>query len=373
MAPIRDNLKGYGLWRSGRARRIVPVVGDLEAPLLGLSEGGFDTLSREVDVVIHTAARVNLAYPYEALKGANVDGTREVLRLACRHKAKHLHYVSTNGIFPAGGHRCEENADIDGLAGAREDGYGQTKWVAEKLVRQAAMRGLPVSVYRPGNISGHSISGISNPRDFLGAVIAESLRIGAVPEVEGWRVEMTPVDFVSGAICHLANEPDVSGNTFHLAEPDPVPAGEVFGWFGEMGYSLERLSYTDWLEARRSAKRPNTGDSDVVRGRPGRRNSRRIRAMGRQRLRRQQHPAGVGAHRLAASGYQPRASRQLRPPLRGPGLGRSPVRRPEVPAWIAACGTGSPWSPAPQVASGPPWPAPSRKKARTWHSPPGAN
>ncbi len=266
LAPIRANLEGYGLWRPGRARRIVPVVGDLEAPLLGLAEGEFDSLAREVDVVIHTAARVNLAYPYEALKGANVDGTREVLRLACCHKAKHLHYVSTNGIFPAGGHRCEEDVDLDGLAGARGDGYGQTKWVAEKLVRQAAMRGLPVSVYRPGNISGHSISGISNPRDFLGAVIAESLRIGAVPDVEGWRVEMTPVDFVSGAICHLANEPDASGNTFHLAEPDPVPAGEVFGWLGEMGYALEQLSYPDWLEARRSSTRPNAGKSDVIGG-----------------------------------------------------------------------------------------------------------
>ena len=266
MAPIRANLEGYGLWRPGRARRIVPVAGDLEAPLLGLAEDEFDSLAREVDVVIHTAARVNLAYPYQALKGANVDGTREVLRLSCRHRAKHLHYVSTNGIFPAGGHRCKEDTDIDVLAEAREDGYGQTKWVAEKLVRQAAMRGLPVSVYRPGNISGHSISGISNPRDFLGAVIAESLRIGAVPNVEGWRVEMTPVDFVSGAICHLANEPDASGNTFHLAEPNPVPAEEVFGWLGQMGYALESLSYPDWLEARRTATGPDTGGSDVVGG-----------------------------------------------------------------------------------------------------------
>lgn len=266
MAQIRANLKGYGLWRPSRARRIVPVAGDLEAPLLGLTEDKFDALAREVDVVIHPAARVNLAYPYEALKGANVDGTREILRLACRHRAKHLHYVSTNGIFPAGGHLFEEDEDIDGLAEARGDGYGQTKWVAEKLVRQAAMRGLPVSVYRPGNISGHSISGISNPRDFLGAVIAESLRIGAVPNIEGWRVEMTPVDFVSGAICRLANEPDASGNTFHLAEPNPVPAEEVFGWLGQMGYPLEKLSYPDWLEARRDASGSGAGGSDVVGG-----------------------------------------------------------------------------------------------------------
>ena len=263
MTPIRENLRQYGLWRTGRERRIIPVAGDLGEPLLGIAQERFDALAREVDVVIHAAARVNLVYPYDALKDVNVDGTREVLRLACRTKTKPLHFVSTNGIFPPGGHRCEEDADLDALAGAREDGYGQTKWVAEKLVRQAAERGLPVSVYRPGNIAGHSISGVSNPRDFLGAVIAESLRIGAAPRIEGWRVEMTPVDFVSGAICHLADKPQSAGRTFHLAEPDPVPADRVFGWFGEMGYPLEQLDYPDWLEARRSAPNPEAGGGVV--------------------------------------------------------------------------------------------------------------
>ena len=263
MSSIRENLRRYGLWRAGRERRIVPVAGNLGEPLLGVGEEKFEGLTREVDVVIHAAARVNLIYDYDALKPANVNGTRDVLRLACRNKTKPLHFVSTNGIFPPGGHRCEEDADLDVLAGSRDDGYGQTKWVAEKLVRQAAERGLPVSVYRPGNISGHSISGVSNPRDFLGAVIAESLRIGAAPRIEGWRVEMTPVDFVSGAICHLANERESAGRTFHLAEPDPVSADEVFGWFGEMGYSLEQLDYPDWLEAWRTAPKPEAGGGVV--------------------------------------------------------------------------------------------------------------
>ncbi|MGF1473572.1 MAG: amino acid adenylation domain-containing protein [Rubrobacteraceae bacterium] len=263
VAPLRESLRQYGLWQPGRERRIVPVVGDLGKPRLGMTEGRFEALADEVDVVIHAAARVNLAYPYDALKDANVDGTREVLRLACRRKTKPLHFVSTNGIFPPNGRKYEEETDLDELAGAREDGYGQTKWVAEKLVWQAADRGLPVSVYRPGNIAGHSISGVSNPRDFLGAVIAESLRIGAAPRIEGWRVEMTPVDFVSGAICQLADEPESAGRTFHLAEPDPVPADKVFGWFGEMGYALEQLDYPDWLEAWRSSPSPEAGGGVV--------------------------------------------------------------------------------------------------------------
>lgn len=258
ISPIRDNMRRYGLWRSEVPERVVPVAGDLGEPLLGLLEGDFDALAREVDMVIHAGAMVNLIYPYSALKEVNVDGTREVLRLACLHGPKPMHHISTNGIFPPGKGFCEEDVNLDTLAEAHGDGYGQSKWVAEKLVEQAAERGLPVHVYRPGNISGHSESGASNPRDSLGALLVESLRIGKAPEIEGWRMEMTPVDFVAGALCDIANAPDTRDRTFHLANPEPVPAERVFDWLEALGYPLERLAYPDWIEASREASGPDT-------------------------------------------------------------------------------------------------------------------
>jgi amino acid adenylation domain-containing protein/thioester reductase-like protein len=263
--PIEDNLRGYGLWRPGLAERIVPVAGDLGKPLFGLDEGEFDALARGVDLIFHPGAVVNLVYPYSELKAPNVGGTREVLRLACRHGAKPLHYVSTNGIFPPGMGLCEEDTDIDDLAGAREDGYGRSKWVAEKLVREAGERGLPVRVYRPGNVSGHSETGASNQRDLLGAFIVESLRLGCAPEIEGWRMEMTPVDFVASAILHVASDPGAFGGTYHLANPDPPPADEVFDLLEEGGYPLERLPYEDWLQ-RVDAAPPEEGSPGEIVG-----------------------------------------------------------------------------------------------------------
>ena len=264
MEPIRANLQRYGLWEAGHVRRIVPVAGDLGEPLLGIVGEDFGALAREMDVVIHNGAVVNMAYPYGALEPVNVGGTREVLRLACLHRTKPVHHVSTNGIFAPGTPVCGEDADLDVLAEAREDGYGQSKWVAEKLVWQAAERGLPVTVYRPGNISGHSTVGASNPRDFQGALIAESLRLGLAPEVDGWCMEMTPVDFVSHVICHLAGDPDAWGQVFHLADPNPVPARRIFDWIEELGYPLERLPYPEWLEALHASPRRNVNGDDVT-------------------------------------------------------------------------------------------------------------
>ena len=261
---IASNLESYGL-SPGRMDRVVPVVGDLGEPLLGMGEERFDELARGTDLVIHAAAAVNLLYPYSALEAPNVGGTREALRLACRHKTKPFHFVSTDGIFPPNAGRCEEDTDLDSLADAREDGYGQTKWVAEKLVREAEGRGLPACVHRPGFISGHSETGASNPRDLLVAILSESLRLGAAPEVEGWRIEMTPVDFVAAAILKIAADPDAPCGTYHLANPNPSPAATVFDRLEDGGYTLERIPHEEWLR-RLEAAPPGDGPGAVLRG-----------------------------------------------------------------------------------------------------------
>ncbi|CAN5180771.1 hypothetical protein BH20ACT9_BH20ACT9_11280 [soil metagenome] len=266
LEPIRANLQRHGLAGSLDATRIVPVPGDLEAPLLGLPDDAFADLARSVDMIVHAAARVNLVYPYGLLRPANVSGTHEVLRLACQDTTTPVAHVSTNGIFPPDGRRCLEDTDLDTLADARADGYGQSKWVAEKLVREAAGRGLPACVFRPGNIAGHSRSGSFNPRDFLGALLAESVRLGTAPRIDGWRLEMTPVDVVCDAVLGVASTPDPYGQVFHLAEPDPVPADTVLAWLEEMGYRLERLPYPQWAEAWRSAPPEDSGGHDVVGG-----------------------------------------------------------------------------------------------------------
>ena len=77
---------------------------------------------------------------------------------------------------------------------------------------------------------------------------------------------MTPVDFVSEAILHLAGDPANLGGTFHLADPDPASAKAVFAGLEALGYPLRRLDYRDWLRARRSAPRRKEEGEDVIQG-----------------------------------------------------------------------------------------------------------
>ncbi|KAH0839107.1 hypothetical protein AYO21_04700 [Fonsecaea monophora] len=248
IARLRRHLLDMGLWRDSIMERVEIIPGNLSRPRLGLPPEAFEELTGRVQVIIHAAATVNLVYPYAALRDANVGGTREILRLACRAGAT-VQYISTNGVLPPSRDGWDEDAmlDVDDVPEKLADGYGQSKWVAEQLVREAGRRGLPVKIHRAGTISGHSTTGAGNAWDLLNAIIVESINLGYAPDVEGWRAEMTPVDFVSKAIIHLSNQTNTTQFVFHLGDPDPVPTRSVFKDLEELGYPTKPLPWDEWV------------------------------------------------------------------------------------------------------------------------------
>ncbi|KAF4964463.1 hypothetical protein FSARC_7605 [Fusarium sarcochroum] len=273
MARIRKNLIDLGLWEDYLLERIEILPGTLTRKRLGLAPDVFDELATRVQVIVHAAATVNLVYPYAALRNANVGGTREILRLAGRSGAT-VHHVSTNGVLPPSHNGWCENTviDVDDVPTKLLDGYGQTKWVAEKLVDEASRRGIPVRVYRPGTITGHSVSGSTNAWDLMNAILVESLQLGRAPDVDGWYLEMTPVDFVSKAIVTLANHTgDTEQTLYHLGDPAPVSSKDLFASLAKIGYPTEPLAWDEWVslwfEKRGNRK---TGDDpftvDILRG-----------------------------------------------------------------------------------------------------------
>jgi thioester reductase-like protein len=249
IARLRRNLLDLGLWKDSILHRIEVLPGNLSQKRLGLSPDDFDALAEHVQVIIHAGATVNLVYPYAALRDANVGGTREIIRLAGKSGAT-LQYISTNGILPPSDDSWDEDAslNIEAVPEKLPDGYGQTKWVAEQLVHEAGRRGLPVRIIRLGTISGHSVSGSTNAWDLLTALIVESLHLGYAPGIEGWRAEMTPVDFVSKAILTLAENTDTKQHVFHIGNSNPVQTQELFNHLALLGFPTQRLPWDEWVE-----------------------------------------------------------------------------------------------------------------------------
>ncbi|WP_078871672.1 non-ribosomal peptide synthetase [Streptomyces caatingaensis] len=248
---IEATARRYGVWDEETARRIRPVVGDLSAPGLGLAAPEADRLAHTVDAIYHCGASVNLVYPYEQLRAANVDGTKELVRLADRSGRAPLHYISTVGVFaapPAHGGAARET-DVTGPAGQLRQGYTQSKWVGEQVVLKAAAAGLPVTVHRPSRIAGDSRSGACQTDDYLWRVIKGCVQAGAYPADARVLTDLVPVDHVSAAVVALSHDPRAIGRVHHLVNPHPVPLSEVLGHVRAFGYELTGLTFAEWARA----------------------------------------------------------------------------------------------------------------------------
>jgi thioester reductase-like protein len=244
---IQQNLKTYGIWRDRFSPRIIPVLGDLEQPRLGISAELWEMLAAQVDVVYHNAASLNFVFPYLVLRPINVLGTQEVLRLACHTKVKPLHYASTYAVFESpvyAGKVVTEADPVDHCEGIAL-GYTQSKWVAEKLVQSARSRGLPVCIYRLPLISGHSKTGAWNLKDFTCLMIKGCTQMKCWPVLD-ILITLSPVDYTAEAIAYLSQQPTLLGQTFHLTNPRPVHVSAVQQWSSSAQNPIEYLPYDQW-------------------------------------------------------------------------------------------------------------------------------
>lgn len=245
---IESNLRAYDRWTEAFSQRVRPILGDLAQPGLGLSEAQFQDLAEMIDVIYHNGAQVNLVYPYEAHKSVNVDGTCEMLKLATREVLKPLHFVSTLAIFLSsksnGDGAWHEDVDLAEI-GVPYGGYAQSKWVAERLLQQASARGIPINVYRPGPITGHSRTGVWNQDDLIAQLLQASFRLGAVPDVS-FMIDVVPVDYVSKAIVHIAKDPGSVGRVFNLTSARQIDFAEIVDLVDEIGFDIRRISFREW-------------------------------------------------------------------------------------------------------------------------------
>ena len=125
-------------------------------------------------------------------------------------------------------------------------GYNQAKWVAERLVWQAESRGLPVCIFRPGNIGHDGGTATVNPNDFLSLIIKACARLRCAPLAPEWFFEMTPVDFLAKAIMSISDDSRHFGRVYNVVQQEPVPADKVFSYMENHGYVADRALMRDW-------------------------------------------------------------------------------------------------------------------------------
>ncbi|MTJ48116.1 non-ribosomal peptide synthetase [Dolichospermum sp. UHCC 0259] len=245
---IQEILDSYLIGNESFYQRIIPVIGDLSQPYLGLNKSEFQDLANQLDVIYHNGAWVNHIYPYSVLKSANVLGTQEILRLACLGKTKPVHFVSTTSIFSQSsisGVQVITEADNSDTHPVNTNGYVQTKWVSEKLLATARNRGIPINIYRIGRVSGHSQTGVFNINDLLYKLIIGCIQLGTVPNRD-IQEDIMPVDYVSKAIVYLSTQEKSLDKAFHLFNNQVVHTDNLLRVIHSSGYQVKQVPYQDW-------------------------------------------------------------------------------------------------------------------------------
>jgi fatty acid CoA ligase FadD9 len=267
-------------YRQLAAEHLEVIAGDKGEPNLGLDPETWQRLADTVDLIVDPAALVNHVLPYSELFGPNVVGTAELIRIALTTRRKPYTYVSTIGV----GDQIEpgkfvEDADIRVVSPTRKisdayaNGYGNSKWAAEVLLREANdLCGLPVAVFRCDMIlADTSYAGQLNLPDMFTRMILSLVATGIAPgsfyqlDAEGNRqrahYDGLPVEFIAEAISTLGAQVPENGagyQTYHVMNPhdDGIGLDEYVDWLIEAGYPILRIGdYGDWLRRSETAMR----------------------------------------------------------------------------------------------------------------------
>ncbi len=200
-------------------QRVLVVAGDM-------TQGQTEPLDETITHVIHCAAETGLQQSREHLWRINVEGTRQVVRLASSlPRLQRFTYVSTAYVAGTNSGRILEDEPLPTHFYSL---YEESKAEAEKIVRHSS---LPFIICRPGMIVGNSQTGRTRNFNTVYYVLKLMLqgRLRLLPVSSQQRVNVIPVDDVARQVAALTLDPSAEGRTFHLTAPtDQLPqVGEL--------------------------------------------------------------------------------------------------------------------------------------------------
>ena len=94
---MKSTLLAWDLWRDELRSRIVPVVGDLGLPGLGIETTACHVLSENIDTIYHCGTSMNHLETYMMAKAVNVGSCSELLDFSTHGRNGLLNCISTLG------------------------------------------------------------------------------------------------------------------------------------------------------------------------------------------------------------------------------------------------------------------------------------
>jgi nucleoside-diphosphate-sugar epimerase len=249
----------FGL-ASALRRNARVIEARIDRPGLGLNPAVQSELFESIDEIIHCASDTSFSERRrEAVEAVNIGGLRNVLDLALRGRCGFFHLVSTAYVAGKSTGLCPEDLlNPAGFTNVYEETKCRAEWLARDACRQA---GLPLSVFRPSIVYGHSETGRSllfnalyypvRTAVFLRNLFESDIRerggrraaeMDVRLEEDGWMhmpirmdiedgggINLIPIDFFVRAFAAI-REDFLNGGIFHLVNPRPNKIEQVIDY-----------------------------------------------------------------------------------------------------------------------------------------------
>ncbi|QMV39804.1 NAD-dependent epimerase/dehydratase family protein [Cohnella cholangitidis] len=211
-----------GLGRDGHAGRLLTAQGVsfLQADLLDKEK--MAAACADQDFVIHCAALSSPWGRYRDFYATNVTGTEHVVSGCISHGVKRLVHVSTPSVYFDYTDRLNITEQT-ALPRKPVNAYAATKLIAERIVTDAAVRGLPSVILRPRAIFG--------PGDT--SLFPRLLRVNesrGIPIIGGGQaqLDLTFMDnVIDGLVQACTAQDSATGQIYNLTNGEPVKLIEL--------------------------------------------------------------------------------------------------------------------------------------------------
>ena len=212
--------------------RIKIIEMDISIDNFNLSSEELKTLSKNVDCVINSAAKVAHFGQYELFKKVNVDGVENLLKF-CKKYNKKFYQISTVSI--SGTNLTDtvlENKklfleDNFYIGQPLNNVYVKSKFEAEKIILDYILKGTDAYIIRVGNLMNRFSDMKFQPNIEENAFInrlTSFIKLGVLPEyLSNEYLEFTPVDLCAESILKLIQHPTQKNRIFHVFNQNHVP------------------------------------------------------------------------------------------------------------------------------------------------------
>jgi len=212
------------------------VEGDITKGNLAISPQQNVKLLTEITHVFHLAAIYDLAVDEKTAQLVNVVGTSNVNDWV-KGLAILERYVYFSTAYVAGTREgvLYENELVK--PPSFKNHYERTKYDAEVLVERLKEEGIPLTIIRPGIVKGHSKTGETIKFDgpYFILNFLDRLRFLPFNPYIGSKtdsvVNLVPIDYIIQATAYLALYKEGIGKTYHLTDPEPSTATEIYELF----------------------------------------------------------------------------------------------------------------------------------------------